>query len=164
MQNQQPERNRIVKIFMLLFFVIWIFTSCEMKHKAPAQENIEQTILTLERQALDRWSKGDPLGFAEILAEDGTYFDDIGAHKRLNNLEEIKNYLTSLVGKIPPHTYEIVDPKFQVYGDIAILTYQYHTTMPDNEPGSPWKATEVYHFADGKWRLVHANWSLVKEQ
>jgi len=152
-----------MKNFILLMSLFLIFTSCRMKQNTPAQENIEQTILTLERQALDQWSQGNPLGYSDNIADDITYFDDIAAHTRLDGAQEFKNYLESLVGKIPPHNYEIVDPKVQVYGDIAILTLRYHT-MIDTVPGTPWKATSVYRLTDDGWHVVHAHWSLVKEQ
>lgn len=152
-----------MKNFILLLFILLIFTSCEMKQDTMTQENVEQAIIAKERQALDLWAQGDPLGFSVNFAEDATYFDDIGAHTRLDSLEEIRNYLTSLVGEIPPHTYEIVDPKVQVYGDIAIATLRYHSSI-DGEPGPPWKATDVYRLINGEWHIVHAHWSLVKEQ
>ncbi len=153
----------LMKNFILLLSILLIFTSCEMKQDTMTQENIEQAILAKERQALDLWAQGDPLGFSVNFAEDATYFDDIGAHTRLDSLEEIRNYLTSLVGEIPPHNYEIVDPKVQVYGDIAIATLRYHSSI-DGEPGPPWKATDVYRLTDGEWHIVHAHWSLVKGQ
>jgi uncharacterized protein (TIGR02246 family) len=164
MQNLKCIIKLVMKGFMLLFIALLVFTSCGTKQKAPVPENIEQTILALDRQALDLLSKGDPLGFAELFAEDGTYFDDIGSQTRLNGLTEIRNYFASLSGKIPAHKYEMVNPKFQIYDNIAILTYQYRTTMPDNQPGALWKVTQIYHFTDDKWQLVHAHWSVVKEQ
>ena len=36
---------------------------------------MEDTILSLENGAMERWRKGDPWGWAEISAEDVTYFD-----------------------------------------------------------------------------------------
>ena len=90
-----------------------------------------------------------------------TYFDDISAHTRLDGLDEIKAHLSSLEGNIPVHAYELVDPKVQVLGDVAILTMQYHGTV-DGQPGPPWKATSVYQFTNNDWRVVHAHWSLVK--
>ncbi len=117
----------------------------------------------MERQGLDHWAKGDPLGMSDNFADDITYFDDIGAHSRLNGLEEMQNYLASLDGKIPPHSYELVDPKVQIYDDIAILTLRYQSTSLDGEPDPPWKATSVYRLIDSEWKVVHAHWSLVKE-
>lgn len=125
--------------------------------------NIEQTILAMERQALDCWSAGDPPGFAVNCADDVTYFDDIAAQTRINGLKEMQNYLKSLVGKIPPHTYEIVDPKVQVYDNVAIVTLRYHSKIGDKS-GPPWKATDVYRLTNGEWHVVHAHWSLVKTE
>ena len=149
-----------MKYYILLFSFLLISISCETKKCTQTQEDVEQTILTLERQALDHWAQGDPLGLADNFAEDITYFDDIAAYTRIDSLEEMRNYLTSLKGKIPPHSYEIVDPKVQVYGDIAILTLLYHSTSIEGEAGPPWKATSVYKLTNGEWQVVHAHWSV----
>jgi ketosteroid isomerase-like protein len=149
--------------FLLLLSILLLFTSCAMKQDALTQKKVEETILAQERKTLDRWAAGDPLGYAENSAEDVTWFDDVAAQTRIDGVVELRNYLTSLVGKYPPHTYEIVDPKVQVYGDIAICTLHYNPTI-NGKPDTPWKATDVYRLTNGKWRLVHANWTLVKEQ
>ena len=150
-----------MKNLFLFFTILLISNSCEKNQDAQSDLDVEQTILAKERQALDHWSAGDPLGFAVNFADDVTYFDDISAQTRINGLEEMRKYFTTLAGKIPPHTYEIVDPKVQVYGDIAISTLHYHPII-DGEQGPPWKATDVYRLIDGEWRVVHAHWSLIK--
>lgn len=123
----------------------------------------EQEILSQERRALERWSRGDPLGYPEIMAADVTYFDDIGAHARVDGGDAMRRYAGSLQGKIPEHTYELQDPKVQLYGDAAVLTLRYAPFLPDGTPMPVWKATSVYHRERGDWRIVHAHWSLVKE-
>lgn len=152
-----------MKNFIILTAFL-IFSSCEQKQNYQIQENIKETILALERQGLDNWSKGDPLGYSINFSKDITYFDDIGAQSRLEGLEEVQNYLKSLDGKIPPHNYELIDPYVQVYGEIAILTLRYHGTSKEGELGPPWKVTLVYRFTNGVWTVEHANWSLVKEE
>ena len=129
-----------------------------MVHRDP-----EQAILAQERRALDRWAEGNPLGYVDIDADDVTYFDDIGAHSRIDGIAALGDYFASLEGKIPPHRYELVDPKVQIYGDTAILTLRYAPSSPDGEPMARWKATSVYHQTAGEWRIVHAHWSMVKE-
>ena len=151
-------RNLIPIIAILLIAI-----SCSTKQDVPSQEKVEQAIFAEERRALDRWAAGDPMGFAEIAAEDITYYDDIAAQTRLDGLEEFRGYLTSLVGEISSHTYEILDPRVQVFGDIAISTLQYQPSI-GGEPGPLWKATDVYRLTNGEGRLVHAHWSLVKKQ
>lgn len=130
---------------------------------SAGQQDAEQAIVAQERRALEQWAKGNPLGYLEIDAEDVTYFDDIGAHSRVNGIDAMQNYLTSLKGKIPPHRYEIVDPKVQLYGDIGILTLRYQAYGTDPQPLSRWKATSVYRRIEDQWRIVHAHWSIVKD-
>ena len=90
-----------------------------------------------------------------------TYFDDIAAASRVDGLEAWRTYLASL--EVPPHSYEIIDPKVQVYGDVGVLTLHYHGLGPDGEVLSRWKATSVYRYEAGDWRTVHAHWSMIKE-
>jgi hypothetical protein len=154
--------KKVLRSIILLFLLIII--SCQEKENIQIQTEVEQTILDKVHQSLNHWAKGDPVGYSTNFANDATYIDDIGASIRLDSLKEIRNYLTSLEGKIPPHNYELVDPKVQVYDDIAILTFHYHGTTMEGEPVPSWKATSVYRLSDGEWHVVHANWSLVKEQ
>jgi ketosteroid isomerase-like protein len=119
-------------------------------------------ILAQERRALDQWAQGNPLGYLDIDAPDVTYFDDIGAHSRVDGLEAMRAYLVSLQGRIPPHHYELIDPLVQQYGDVGILTLHFQARSLEDQPLARWKATSVYRRVDGGWRIVHAHWSLVK--
>ena len=144
----------------LLAFLAALLPACPSR---PAgQSDTEETILALERRAMDRWARGDPLGYLDIDAEDVTYFDDIGANSRINGIDAMRTYFTSLQGKIPPHRYELVDPDVQVYGDVGILTLRYNAFAADGQPLAHWKATSVYHRRGKEWRIVHAHWSKVK--
>ena len=57
---------------------------------------------------------------------------------------------------------DMVNPKVQVYGDTAILTYNYVGITRDKEgkttPNAA-KSTRVYVRTGGKWMLVHANFA-----
>ncbi|MEJ2483169.1 MAG: DUF4440 domain-containing protein [Gemmatimonadota bacterium] len=149
----------------LLFFPALVaglfFSACAYDEAANEPiANAEAEILAQERAGLDRWSAGEPVGYAHSAAADVTYFDDIGATDRIEGLAAWRGYLESL--EIPPHGYEILDPKVQVYGEIGILTFHYHGLAPDGQVVSRWKATSVYrHEADG-WHMVHANWSTIE--
>jgi ketosteroid isomerase-like protein len=152
-----------MKNYIPLFFILLVFVSCGTKQGTLSQENVEQTILAQVHKIQDRWAAGDPLGYVENAADDVTWFDDIAAQTRIDGLVELRNYLSSFVGKITPYIYELVDSKVQVYGDIAICTFHCNPTV-NGEPQTPWKATEVYRLTNGKWLLEHAHWSVVKEQ
>lgn len=119
-----------------------------------------EAILARERSALDRWSQGDPSGYLEIQAEDITYFDDIAAQSRVDGIEAMREYWSSLAGQIPAHRYEVREPKVQLYGDVGILTLRYRATDPEGQTIAEWKATSVYRRIGEEWRIVHAHWSL----
>lgn len=59
---------------------------------------------------------------------------------------------------------EMANAKVQVYGDVAILTYNYHGLSKDKEgevePNLA-KSTRVYAKMGGEWKLVHANFAPV---
>jgi len=57
---------------------------------------------------------------------------------------------------------DMVNPKVQVYGDTAILTYNFVGIVRDKDgktsPNAA-KSTRVYAKSGGKWMLVHANFA-----
>ena len=59
---------------------------------------------------------------------------------------------------------EMANPKVQVYGDTAILTYNFVGLRQDKDgkvtPAGA-KSTRVYTKMNGKWMLVHANFAPV---
>lgn len=50
----------------------------------------------------------------------------------------------------------------QVYGDIVILTFHFSGKTTDDQPMGQRKASSIYHWTNGSWRMVHANWSAVQ--
>lgn len=163
-----------MRSFLILLSVL-VLTACTLappvvvddtaqEEAALTQEDVGQALLAKERQWLDRWAAGNPLGCIEILADDASCFDFGGTAKtRLDGIEAIRNYLASFVGQIPPHTYELVDPRVQVFGDTAVVTLRYNISM-EGEQGPAWKATDVYHRSNGDWKIEHLHWSLVVEE
>jgi ketosteroid isomerase-like protein len=61
-----------------------------------------------------------------------------------------------------PLVADMVNPKVQVYGDTAILTYNFVGVGKDKDgkvaPNAA-KSTRVYSKIDGRWMLVHANFA-----
>ena len=59
---------------------------------------------------------------------------------------------------------EMMNPKVQVYGDVAILSYNYVGVNQDKDgetSPSAAKSTRVYAKIGGQWKLVHANFAPV---
>ncbi|MGO9095549.1 MAG: nuclear transport factor 2 family protein [Bryobacteraceae bacterium] len=126
----------------------------------PSQENPAATILALERSAMDRWGNGDLGGFLEISDPAVTYFDPF-QERRVDGLEELTRYYESLRGQVHIDRYEFLDPKVQVCGELAVLTYDFESW----NQGAParWHSTEVYRRTERGWRIMHSHWSLPRK-
>ena len=132
----------------------------------------EETIIELERAALDRWGKGDPAGFFDIMAADQTYFDPI-TDKRIDGHDALKKFMAPFTGKISIERVEMIDPKVQRVGDLAVLTFNlidYGARIGDGpKTDARWNATEVFQRIDGSWKIVHSycwsyTWPELKER
>ena len=129
-----------------------------MEHANP-----EDALLAQAGSDLDRWSHGDTEGYGQSAADDVTYFHNAPAHARVDGIKAFREYLSALQGQIPPHDYEIVDPKVQLYGDVGIFTLQYHAFSPDGEPLAQGRGTSVYRETDEGWKMVHTHWSVLAD-
>jgi ketosteroid isomerase-like protein len=90
-------------------------------------------------------------------ADDVTYMDANVA--MVEGAEAFRAYAASLADQVPPHTYVLDDPRVQVYGDVAILTFQWLASDTTGAPMAHWHATSVYRLDGDAWRLVHGHWS-----
>lgn len=128
-------------------------------------EGVLGEVMALESAAMARWRKGDPWGFIELYAPDVTYFDT-GTPQRLTGLDALRAEMAQRAGKIHYDVMEFIDPRVQVLGDVAVLTYRFFSTQlnPDGSISSriPWNCSEIYVRMDGNWRIVHNHWSFIK--
>jgi hypothetical protein len=129
---------------------------------AQAERSAEETILSLEKGAMERWRHGDPMGWAEISAPEVTYVDP-DLTKPIVGLEEYTAYLKRFMGSPGYQLSEFLNPKVVVIGAAAILTYNYRSAAGNKKP-TLWNTTEVYFQVDGKWRIAHTHWSFVRHR
>jgi ketosteroid isomerase-like protein len=122
---------------------------------------IAETIINMERAAMDRWSKGDPDGFLEISDPEVVYFDPF-LEKRLNGIDARRTLYDSFRGQFHLDHYDLIDPKVRVSGDMAVLTFNFVSRSDGAE--RRWNTTEVYERKDGRWRIVHSHWAFTKPQ
>lgn len=123
------------------------------------EKDVVKTIIAMERAALDRWGKGDPSGYLEISAPDLVYFDPF-LERRLDGLEALTRYYEALRGQIRIDRYEFIDPKVQVCGDVATLTFNLvsHTGTTQMR----WNCTEVYQRRGDRWLIIQTHWSITQ--
>lgn len=105
----------------------------------------------------------DPGNVAEIfknITDDYTEFN--GDYSTRIDGKNVVMSLAEPSGKAPGRRVaaEMLNPKVQVYGDAAILTYNF-AGINKNKDGElkPFKAksTRVFVKQNGKWKMVHAN-------
>ena len=129
---------------------------------SPAPPSAAEEVIALTKAMWAADMKKDINGATKNIADDYTEFND--------------DYPTRLDGKqiswkLSEATYggaggvvaaEMANEKVQMYGDVAILTYNYIGVSRDkdgkNEPVRA-KSTRVYVKKNGQWWLVHANFA-----
>jgi ketosteroid isomerase-like protein len=128
-------------------------------------EGILGEVMALEAAAMERWRQGDPWGFIELYAPDITYFDT-GTPQRIDGLEAMTAEMAQRAGKIYYEVMDFIDPRVQIQGNVAVLTYRFLSTRlnPDGSISSrvPWYCSEVYARSNGQWRIIHNHWSYIK--
>jgi len=122
-----------------------------------SQQNVASAVIALERGALERWGKGDPQGYIEIYAPELTYFDPV-QEKRIDGLDAMRKMLAPYTSKIRVDRFDMIDPKVQHHGDIAVLTFNLlsYRRQPDGRETivARWNATAVYRAMEGTWKSV----------
>ncbi len=160
-------RTPIFLTVFLLFIGFTVAAAFGAGSRPTADRFDPQEIIALERGALDRWGKGDPQGFFDIMAAEQTYFDPM-TDKRIDGQEALKKYIAPFTGKISIERAEMIDPKVQRVGDLAVLTFNL-TDYGAQFAGGPktnarWNSTEVYQRINGSWKIVHSHWSYTKPE
>lgn len=128
-----------------------------MSFSQTADTDLSETIIALEKRALEKWNHGDPDGYLDLSADDVTYFDP-SLEKRLDGLDNLKKYYEPVKGQVNVSRYEMLYPKVTATNDMAVLTFNLNSYVADKV--YKWNCTEVYRLEqDGQWKIVHTHWS-----
>jgi uncharacterized protein (TIGR02246 family) len=160
------HRTIVVTIALLSFGVVR--SSGAKAQTKVAGDVVERQIIALERAAIDRYIVMDPQGYLSLYAPDVTYFDP-STERRLDGLKAMQEFLGPMKtakNRVSDPRYEIIRPKVQRYGDVAVLTFNIiNYGKPPDKPEQAlarWNVTEVYRHVNGKWEIVHSHFSFVK--
>jgi hypothetical protein len=118
-------------------------------------------VLALERQAMDGWLTGNPDPQLAISDPQITYYH-VMLEKRIEGLPQLKELFERYRGMPLFDGYEILNPKVQLSGEIAVLTYQ--LARRNGSTTTHWNATQVYQRRKEGWRVIHTHWSETKPQ
>jgi ketosteroid isomerase-like protein len=161
MMRTQDDRSGLRRRALLLASVL-LSHLIGAEGQTSASGEPGPAIIAMEQRALERWGKGDPSGYFEIMAPGMTYFDPTLA-KRVDGLGALHALIDPFKGKIHIERAEMIDPKVQPQGDIAVLTFNLISQgaqFGDGPKGDVrWNSTEVYQRISGQWKIIHSHWS-----
>jgi ketosteroid isomerase-like protein len=60
-------------------------------------------------------------------------------------------------GKIHIDRFELIDPRVQLSGDLAVLTFRFDSH--GSEGALRWNTTEVYQKGPAGWKIIHIHWA-----
>src|SRR5262245_35989711 len=110
---------RTTKLLLIPVFAMVFAGACG--DRGPSGD-VSAKVIAMERAALDRWGKGDPQGYIDIFAPEMTYFDP-NTEKRIDTKDAMIKYLEPIKGLVKVARFDLVDPKVQVHGPSALLTF-----------------------------------------
>jgi ketosteroid isomerase-like protein len=124
--------------------------------------SVEDEIIALTYKLWKAENENDMAVRNKHIADDYTEFNASystridGKTKNFNLLESYFIPGTSLAD-------EMLNPKVQVFGDVAVLTYNFAGVVKDKDGkinNTKAKSTRVYVKMNGTWKLVHANFGM----
>jgi len=122
------------------------------------------TIFRLENEAMEQWRQGNPLRWVEISTDDVIYVDPTLTTPVIGT-QAYREYLTPILEKVRYDASEFVNPRVALVGDLAVLTYNYHSLCRDVDGKmkrtSFWNTTQVYTHRAGVWKILHSHWSYI---
>jgi ketosteroid isomerase-like protein len=129
---------------------------------ADHHQEITRQIIAREKASVAAWQRKDKAFFADFLAEDATYFSAQSPYLETNPKENFLPKFEQYAEMFKFHDFQMYNPRVQVYGEIAVLTY--NNSVSASIGGQPMnytaKATVVYHKQGSTWRVVHGHESM----
>lgn len=123
----------------------------------------EEILAVLDRSLQAIWD-GDPEAYAAVCAPDLSFFEWYITTQRIDglafHLREIKVHAQALGGGQGTRTeHEILQPRVQLYGDTAIVTYTLlvRSVKGEQVTRTQQNETRVFHRFEDGWKLVHCH-------
>lgn len=121
-----------------------------------AADDPAAAVIALERQALDGLARGNPDALIALSDPDISYFH-VMTGRRLDGAAAVRALVEPYRGQSLFETYEMLDPRVQVSGDVAVLTYV--LSRRSGGVDGRWNGTQVYRRTGATWRIIHTHWS-----
>ena len=156
-------KKRFALLFAISFLALSVLTMLASRGRAAdSPQSVAAQIIAREKSSVDAWGRKDKAFFADFLADDATYFGTMNPYLEENPKENFLPKFEKYAEIVKFNDFQMYNPRVQVYGDTAVLTYNSSVSMtmagqPINYTG---KVTSVYVKQGNTWRVVHAHESM----
>lgn len=123
----------------------------------------DEVLQTLHRNLQAIWD-ADPQAYQLTCADDVSFFEWYVTTQRIDglgfHLRELKGHAEALGGGGEARTeHEVLQPRVQLYGDVAIVTYTLlvRTVRDGAVTRTQQNETRVFHRRADGWKLVHCH-------
>ena len=136
-----------------------VVAACAMGLSQPAAAQVDKVIIAREKAAIEAWQKKDKAFYADFLADDATYFGPRSPYLETEPKENFLPRFEMYAEQIKILDFRMYNPRVQVYGDMAILTYNELVTasVGDRTGERSGQVTSVYVKRGDTWRVVHGH-------
>lgn len=154
-------RLSLVLFVLLLFAAAWgiAVVTGHAADSAQRNDDVSRAIIAREKASIDAWQHKDKAFLEDFFAEDATFFGPMNPYLEIDPKETFFPKFDKAMEMYKIEDYQMYNPRVQVYGDAAILTYNSSSMI--NFAGrmmmSTSKVTSVYVRQGGTWRVVHAH-------
>lgn len=126
------------------------------------KQEVLDVILDQLEAVFDRWYKGDPYGWLDLMDDEMSYFSPF-VNKILDGKEAVVANVAPIEGQIHVPRFEILNPDLKLGEEIGILTYRIFEYGDGEALSAAWKVTEGFRQVGDRWRLIHSHFSAVSE-
>jgi ketosteroid isomerase-like protein len=156
------KKQLLSLIIVLVVLASGVFFVTKGTSIEPNQQAIAASIIAREKASFEAWQRKDKAFFADFMTDDATFFSWMNPYletePKVNFLPKFEQYAEM----VKFHDIGMYNPRVQVYGDTAVLTY--NSSIAASFGGQPMqytaKVTSVYTKQGNTWRVVHTHESM----
>ena len=156
-------KKRFALLFAISFLALSILTLLASGGRAAdSPQAVAAQIIAREKASVEAWGRKDKAFFAEGLADDATFFSPMHPYLAEDPKENFLPKFEKYAEIIKYDDFQMYNPRVQVYGDTAVLTYNssVSATMGGQPMSYTAKVSSVYVKQGNTWRVVHVHESM----
>jgi len=148
-------KMHLVPLVVLILFGLGYGISLPPANQS--QPDVAKQIIAREKASFEAWQRKDKAFYADYWADDFTEFLPDNPYLDTSAKENLLPKMMQKFEQWKIVDFQMYNPRVQLYGEVAILTYTEAVTGISNGQPSSYtgKVTMVYVKQDGTWRGVH---------